>query len=137
MDLCQHASLRCAVRQRLFDLRMRVTVYNPPTGSSHGRPAVVPAKWRTRRSTRTIKRFVSSFSRGVRRRTDQEKNRNANNYKVKCGRKAQKQISSHNTQKISSLSYDIEGRAELCVERCCELAKKYVFQLKQEWTPFI
>ena len=46
MDLCQHASLRCAVRQRLFDLRMRVTVYNPPTGSSHGRPAVVPAKWR-------------------------------------------------------------------------------------------
>ena len=32
MDLCQHASLRCAVRRRLFDLRWRVTVYSPPTG---------------------------------------------------------------------------------------------------------
>ena len=48
MDLCQHASLRCAVRRRLFDLRMRVAVCNPPTGSSHGRPAVVPAKMEAR-----------------------------------------------------------------------------------------
>ena len=43
MDLCQHASLRCAVMRRVFDLRWRVTVYNPPTGLFDWRRTAVPA----------------------------------------------------------------------------------------------
>ena len=39
--------------------------------------------------------------------------------------------------RTSSWSYDMEGHAEKCVERCCELANKTTQQLYKVSTPWI
>ena len=64
MDICQRATARCAVWRRLSGLRMRYG-YIQPRIRRMGDWLPFPQNGGTRRSTRTIKRFVSSFSRGV------------------------------------------------------------------------
>ena len=55
--------------------------------------------------------------------------------RISAGRK--EKLSFPQNLRISSWSYDMEGHAKKCVERCCELANKTTQQLCKVSTPYI